>query len=130
MKPCDTAERRRIRIRLRSYAPTPRREKETFGAYHDGAGKGYLLGPLDLLLVELDGALEAFRRFDRDFPDDRGDPGHIPCWTLAPVGAGDERDATFTDGAPVPRRAPTELAQTAARASRGVWKFSSQSNVV
>ena len=90
MKPRDPPERRKLHTRLRGCEAALRRERETFGAYRDGAGRRYLLGPLHLVLDDLDGAAEAFRWFAREFPDDCGEPGHFLCWTLALARTGDE----------------------------------------
>ncbi|MBZ0309744.1 MAG: hypothetical protein K8I82_27015 [Anaerolineae bacterium] len=72
-----------IQTRIRSYENALKKEKKQFGAYDDSYGRRYLIGPLYLLLGDLKGALKAFRWFEKNFPDDGGDPLHLLCWTLA-----------------------------------------------
>jgi len=83
-------ELRKIRNRLRSYERKLRREKEEWGLYRDGAGKRYLVGPHYLLLGDDAGARAAFEWFEREFPNDGGEPGHMLCWALALHRAGNE----------------------------------------
>ncbi|MBK7976317.1 MAG: hypothetical protein IPK07_24620 [Deltaproteobacteria bacterium] len=125
MKPRDTPERRKIRARLRSYEAKLRREKETFGAYHDGAGKRYLLGPLHLSLDDLDGAMEAFRWFAREFPDDCGEPGHLVLDARARPGGGTSwrGQQAAADDAEQPARPPHLLGYPVARLD--LWHSSS-----
>lgn len=80
---------KKIRSRLRRYERELRREQQTFGAISDGSGKRYLLGPLYLLLDDLQGALASFAWFEQTFPDDVGEPAQYLCWTLALYRAGD-----------------------------------------
>ena len=83
-------DRKKIRSRLRRYERDLRKEKERFGAYNDGAGRRYRIGPHYLLLGDNDGAVESFQWFDSEFPDDSGEPGHFLCWSLALHRAGNE----------------------------------------
>jgi len=76
-------DKKKIRARLRSYERKLRKEKEEYGFYRDGAGKRYHIGPHYMLLGDDDGALAAFRWFDKEFPDDVGEPGNDLCWSLA-----------------------------------------------
>ncbi|HJN16314.1 MAG TPA: hypothetical protein QGH10_12505 [Armatimonadota bacterium] len=85
---------RKIRERLRRYERKLREEKRTYGFHRDGAGKRYLVGPLYLLLGDVDGAFKAFRLFETEFPDDSGEPGHCLCWALALYRSGDLEPAT------------------------------------
>jgi hypothetical protein len=82
-----------IRERIRWYQRKLRAEKSRSGRIHDGVGKRYLLGPLFLLLGELDRALNCFRWFEAEFPEDGGEPGHHLCWTLALYRGGDQEAA-------------------------------------
>ena len=88
------ADKQKIRSRLKSHERRLRKEKEEYGFYRDGAGKRYELGPGYMLLGDDSGALESFRWFDREFPDDIGEPGHLLCWSLALYRTGDQAGAT------------------------------------
>ncbi len=83
-------ETKRIRSRLRSYERKLQKEKKEYGFYRDGAGKRYQIAPHYMLLDDNDGALAAFDWFEREFPDDVGEPGHLLCWSLALHRAGNE----------------------------------------
>lgn len=86
-------EPRKIRERIRRYQRKLREEKAKYGMIHDGAGKRYLLGPLFLLLDDLDNAIGCFRCFEAEFPDDCGEPGHHLCWALALYRCGEHEAA-------------------------------------
>ena len=105
-----------IRERIRRYERKLRKEKEESGMIHDGAGKRYFLGPLYLLLDDLDGALESFRWFEKEFPDDGGEPGHRLSWALALYRSGDYeaakqklREAMLTNLYVIPRLLDQEV---------------------
>jgi hypothetical protein len=83
-------EKQKIRSRLRSYERKLQKEKNEYGFYRDGAGKRYQVGPHYMLLGDDDGALAAFQWFEKEFPDDAGEPGHLLCWSLALHRAGNE----------------------------------------
>ena len=84
------SENQKIRSRLRSYERKLQKEKKEYGFYRDGAGKRYQVGPHYMLLDDNDGALAAFRWFEKEFPDDIGVPDHFLCWSLALYRAGNE----------------------------------------
>ena len=85
---------KKLRTRIRSYERKLQREKDEFGGCGDGAGKRYSLAPMYLLMGDLDGALESFRWYEKQFRDDCGEPGHYLCWTLALFRSGDRDAAT------------------------------------
>ena len=87
-------DRKRIRARIRSYERALQQEQDQFGMIHDGYGKRYLLGPLYLLMDDLEGALAHYAWFERTCPDDSGHPMHLLCWTLALYRSGDLEAAT------------------------------------
>lgn len=60
---------------------------------NDNQGARYLIGPLHQLAGDLDGALDAYRAYDEEYPDDRGDPHHTFCWGLALYQTGDRPKA-------------------------------------
>ncbi len=75
---------KKIRARIRRYERKLKQEKQQQGGYYgDGAGKRYYMAPLYMLMGDQDGAIESFRWYEQEFPNDIGDPGHFLCWTLA-----------------------------------------------
>jgi len=80
--------------KIRGYQRKLRAEKARCGVISDGAGKRYLLGPLFLLVDDLDNAINCFRWFEAEFPDDCGEPGHHLCWALALRRCGDHEGAS------------------------------------
>jgi hypothetical protein len=50
----------KIRARIRRYERALRKEHDETGYYSDGYGKRYWLGPLYLLMDDLEGALQSF----------------------------------------------------------------------
>jgi hypothetical protein len=85
-----STEKQKIRSRLRSYERKLQKEKKEHGFYRDGAGKRYQIGPHYMLLGDNDGALASFQWFEKEFPDDVGEPGHYLCWSLALYRSGNE----------------------------------------
>jgi tetratricopeptide (TPR) repeat protein len=73
---------KKIRARIRSYERKLQKELEETGMIHDGYGKRYLLGPLYLLMNDVEGALNHYAWFEETCPDDGGDPIHLLCWAL------------------------------------------------
>ena len=73
---------RRIRDRIRRYERALKRELDT-GYRRDGHGKRYLLGPLYMLLGDVDGALASFDWYVEAYPDDGGEPYQYLTWALA-----------------------------------------------
>ena len=71
-----------IRQRIRRYERELKNELKT-GHGRDGYGKRYLLGPLYLLLGDLDGALASFEWYENAYPDDGGEPYQYLTWALA-----------------------------------------------
>ena len=79
---------KKIRERIRRYERALRKEHQKFGFIDDGYGKRYLLGPLYLLLGDVQGAIKSFEWFDQTCVDDAGEPFQYLCWTLALYRAG------------------------------------------
>jgi len=84
---------KKIRTRLRSYERKLEKEWQTHGTYDDGAGKRYFVGPLYVLLGDIEGALESFAWYEREFPDDCGESGQFMCWALVLLRSGDQEKA-------------------------------------
>jgi tetratricopeptide (TPR) repeat protein len=73
---------KRIRERIRRYERALNRElEEGYGGY--GYGKRYLLGPLYMLMGDVDGALASFDWYEDAYPGDSGDPYQYLTWALA-----------------------------------------------
>ena len=87
------AEPKKIKQRIRRYQRELAKEQRA-GGIHDGSGKRYLLGPLYLLLDDVDGALASYTWFQKTFPDDMGEPFQYLCWTYALYRSGDSQSAT------------------------------------
>ncbi len=65
-----------------------RKEKETHGFYDDGGGKRYRVGVYFVLAGKTDDALDYFRWYESEFPDDCGEPLMFLFWALAELRAG------------------------------------------
>jgi hypothetical protein len=87
-------EPRKIKRRINSYKRKLRQEQMERGTISDGYGKRYLIGPLYLVLGDLQGAVAAFEWFEETFPEDVGEPFHCLCWALALYRSGDVPGAT------------------------------------
>ena len=84
---------KRIRERIRRYERSLKKELE--GGYGgDGYGKRYLLGPLYMLMGDVDGALASFEWYEDTYPDDGGEPYQYLTWALA-LFRGDRRQEAF-----------------------------------
>jgi hypothetical protein len=112
------SENQKIRSRLRSYERKLQKEKKEHGFYRDGAGKRYQIGPHYMLLGDDEGALAAFQWFEKEFPDDAGEPGHLLCWSLALHRSGNEvgaakklRQTMFSNLYLVPRLVGSPIAE-------------------
>ncbi len=81
-------EPQKIRARIRRYERLLRKEQQETGFMGDGYGKRYLLGPLYMLLGDVEGALESYAWFDVTCQGDRGHPMQLLCWALAHYRAG------------------------------------------
>ena len=88
-------EPRRIRDRIRRYERALQRELDT-GYGTDGYGKRYLLGPLYMLLGDVDGALASFDWYVDAYPDDGGEPYQYLTWALALFRGGRRTEAVHT----------------------------------
>ena len=84
---------KKIRARIRRYERELQKEQDKFGYIGDGYGKRYLLGPLYLLMGDVEGAVKSFEWFEQTFPDDIGEPVHFLCCSLALYRSGDTAQA-------------------------------------
>ena len=67
---------KKLKARIRSY------ERALVKDASDGYGKRYLLGPMYLLLSDIEGALRHYAWFEATYPDDGGEPYHRLLWAL------------------------------------------------
>ncbi len=70
-----------IRARIRSYERKLKQELEVRNG-GDGYGKRFLLGPLYMLLGDVDGALASFDWYEKAYPGDGGDAYQYLTWAL------------------------------------------------
>ncbi len=75
-------ETRKIKERIRRYEKAFAKEMQEFNMISDGSGKRYLLGPLYLMLNDVESAYKSFEWFEKTFPDDIGEPLQYLCWTI------------------------------------------------
>lgn len=80
---------KKIKAQIKRYERALKKEQELHGFFDDGYGKRYLLGPLYLLMDDIDGAVKSYQWFEENFPDDYGEPLQYLCWTLALYRNGD-----------------------------------------
>lgn len=83
---------KRIRERIRRYERALKKELEE-GYGGDGYGKRYLLGPLYMLMDDVDGALASFDWYQNAYPDDGGEPYQYLTWALALFRGGRRQEA-------------------------------------
>jgi tetratricopeptide (TPR) repeat protein len=83
---------KRIRERIRRYE---RALKKELGAENggDGYGKRFLLGPLYMLVGDVDGALASFDWYEEAYQDDGGEPYQYLTWALALFRGGRRQEA-------------------------------------
>lgn len=84
---------KRIRERIRRYERALKKELE-IGYGGDGYGKRYLLGPLYMLMGDVEGALASFDWYEGAYRGDGGDPYQYLTWALA-LFRGDRRPEAF-----------------------------------
>jgi tetratricopeptide (TPR) repeat protein len=84
---------RGIKSRIKKYEDFLKYEKRKFGFYHDGGGVRYAIGPLYMLMGDVEGAVKSFNLFKRRFPDDIGEPFQYLIWTLALYKKGQKKKA-------------------------------------
>ena len=83
----------KIKQRIRRYERSLEQEKRRLGHYGDGYGKRFLLGPLYMIMGDLDGALTSFAWFENEFSDSSDMAPQLLCWTLALQQAGEDDKA-------------------------------------
>ena len=86
---------KKIKERIRRYERALEQEKRRLGNYRDGSGKRFLLGPLYMILGDLEGALTSFAWFEAAFPDSADEAPQVLCWSLALHRAGQDMKARW-----------------------------------
>jgi hypothetical protein len=84
---------KKFRDRARRYQRALAAEKRRYGQIDDGAGKRYLIGPLYALAGDLQAALAHYAWFEREVPDDCGEPISSLWWALALYRSGEAEKA-------------------------------------
>jgi hypothetical protein len=69
--------------------------KREYGFIDDGSGARYYLSYLYFLLGDNRRSSEYMRWFQKEFPDDTGEPFQLLCWTLMLKRAGKDTDLSF-----------------------------------
>ena len=86
-------DRNKIKQRIRRYERSLEQEKQRLGSYGDGSGKRFLLGPLYMIMGDLEGALKSFAWFETEFSDSSDEAPQILCWSLALHRVGEDYEA-------------------------------------
>lgn len=84
---------RKLKARIASYRSALNREKRAFGAISDGRGKRYVLFALYFVLNDLKDSEAYFRWYEKECPDDVGEPIQKVCWALGLHRMGKDREA-------------------------------------
>ncbi|MFH1634954.1 MAG: hypothetical protein ABIG63_13245 [Chloroflexota bacterium] len=84
----------KIKERIKRYERELQKEEKKFGFISDGYGKRYLLGPLYVLMGDIEGAIKSYNWFEGEFSDDIGEPFHSLCWVFALYRSGDKTKAS------------------------------------
>jgi len=87
--------KKKLLQRISSYMSSMKREKRDHGFISDGAGKRYLLFTLYFLLEDLKKCQSYFDWYEKEFPDDAGEPVQILCWSLLLKKMGKEEKAKY-----------------------------------
>lgn len=89
----ENAAHKRLRARATRLKRALASEKRRYGGFDDSSGKRYRIGPLFALAGDLKEALAHYGWFEKQFPDDVGEPMHHLWWALALYRSGDIEDA-------------------------------------
>ena len=84
---------RKLRNRISSYMSSMMKEKRQFGSVRDGAGKRYLMFWFNFVLNDTRTAEEYMEWYQKEFPDDSGEPIQKLCWALTLLRLNRENDA-------------------------------------
>lgn len=84
-----------LKQRISSYRRSLAREKQAHDFISDGYGKRYLLFVLYFLLGDRKKTQEYFGWYEKEFPDDSGDPIQLLCWAILLFRMGEEDKAIY-----------------------------------
>jgi len=82
-----------LKKRIASYKASLLKEKREYGHVNDGAGKRYLLFPMYLVLNSTKESQDYIDWYEKEFPDDAGEPIQKLCWALMLRRIGKETEA-------------------------------------
>lgn len=89
----SAAAQKRFRARATRLKRALASEKRRYGGIDDSGGKRYRIGPLFALAGDLKDALAHYKWFEKECPDDVGEPVHYLWWALTLYRAGDLENA-------------------------------------
>lgn len=72
----------KIKSRISSYKSSLNKEFKKYGTFRDGSGKRYMLFWLYFVLDDLKKFEEYIDWYNKEFPDDVGEPAQKLCWAL------------------------------------------------
>ena len=79
---------KKIKQRIRRYETSLRKDDPMYGL-RDGYGKRFLLGPLYLMLGDVQDTLDHYKWYQNKYPDDSGSALNFLCWAIALYRHGD-----------------------------------------
>ncbi len=82
-----------LKKRISSYKASFLKEKKEHGHVNDGAGKRYLLFSMYLVLNNTEESQDYIEWYEKEFPDDVGEPIQKLCWALILRRIGKEAEA-------------------------------------
>jgi hypothetical protein len=83
---------KKIKQRIRRYERSLRKDDPRHGL-RDGYGKRFLLGPLYLMLGNVQDTLDHYKWYQNTYPDDSGYALNFLCWAIALHRHGDSEEA-------------------------------------
>lgn len=89
----EKAAQKRFHARATKLKQALASEKRRYGGFDDSSGRRYRIGPLYALAGDLKEALAHYKWFEKQFPDDVGEPVHCLWWALALYRSGDLENA-------------------------------------
>lgn len=93
--PSLSAAQKRFRDRATRLRRALASEKRRYGQIDDSGGKRYRIGPLYALAGDLKQALAHYKWYEKECPDDIGEPMHYLWWALALYRNGDLDNANI-----------------------------------